>query len=289
MPGSVIPLLPMLLVTAGSTLLYMSGMVMNDYFDQPIDRRERPQRPIVAGHISENAALMLGMSLLACAVILLSLASTTAIPWMLLLVSSVLAYNLLHRSALVGPLLMAACRALVPTIAAIACAPEQRPDWSLIAFFCLPLAAYTFALSIVAHHEARQEMQATASTRMAIAATIAALAAITPLGAIATRMLPAIDWVLTSAYVICICTAGATLLVGLRNMASLRTSDAATPINPAEASATQSVAHGVMRWIAAIAIIDTASLLLLGRADLAGIAAFAFLLTIQMQRRIMGS
>ena len=53
------------LCVAGVTLLYLGGMVMNDFFDQPIDRIERPDRPIVSGRVSAQAALSLGMLLLA--------------------------------------------------------------------------------------------------------------------------------------------------------------------------------------------------------------------------------
>ncbi len=34
-----------------SALLYLSGMVLNDYFDRRQDARERPQRPIPSGRV----------------------------------------------------------------------------------------------------------------------------------------------------------------------------------------------------------------------------------------------
>jgi len=44
-----------------------------------------------------------------------------------------------------------------------------------------------------------------------------------------------------------------------------------------------------MRWIAGIACIDTASLVMLGRGELAAIAAIACIVTLLLQRRVLGS
>jgi hypothetical protein len=49
------------------------------------------------------------------------------------------------------------------------------------------------------------------------------------------------------------------------------------------------VPRGVMRWIAGIACIDTASLVMLGRGELAAIAAIACIATLLLQRRVLGS
>ena len=40
---------PTLLVAVGLSLLYVSGMYLNDAFDRDIDALERPDRPIPAG------------------------------------------------------------------------------------------------------------------------------------------------------------------------------------------------------------------------------------------------
>ncbi len=52
------------LLLAASSLLYMSGMVLNDYFDREQDARERPFRPIPSGRVSATTALTLGFVLL---------------------------------------------------------------------------------------------------------------------------------------------------------------------------------------------------------------------------------
>ena len=272
MPGSAIPVLPMTLVASGTTLLYMGGMVMNDYFDQPIDRRERPGRPIVSGQVRESSALLLAVTLITAAVLLLSAASSNAIPWMLLLVSCVTAYNLLHRSAIAGPALMACCRALVPTIAAVACSHNQQPDWNLLGFFALPLGVYTLGISIAARNEASLEAAQSDDMLLSVAASMVAVAAVLPFGAIACRLLPALNVMQGGFYALAMVGAAWLLFQGLRSMT--------LPLG---------VPRGVMRWIAAIACIDTASLVMLGRGELAAIAAIACIATLLLQRRVLGS
>ena len=272
MPGSAIPVLPMTLVASGTTLLYMGGMVMNDYFDQPIDRRERPGRPIVSGQVRESSALLLAVTLITAAVLLLSAASSNAIPWMLLLVSCVTAYNLLHRSAIAGPALMACCRALVPTIAAVACSHNQQPDWNLLGFFALPLGVYTLGISIAARNEASLEAAQSDDMLLSVAASMVAVAAVLPFGAIACRLLPALNVMQGGFYAVAMVGAAWLLFRGLRSMT--------LPLG---------VPRGVMRWIAAIACIDTASLVMLGRGELAAIAAIACIATLLLQRRVLGS
>jgi 4-hydroxybenzoate polyprenyltransferase len=272
MPGSTIAVLPMTLVAAGTMLLYMGGMVMNDYFDQPIDRRERPSRPIVSGQIRESSALLLAMTLIATAVLLLAAASSNAIPWMLLLVSCVTGYNLLHRSAIAGPALMACCRALVPTIAAIACSNNQQPDWNLLGFFALPLGVYTLGISIAARNEAAAVPVHDHDMHLSVAASMVAVAAVLPFGAVACRLLPALGAMQSAFYAAAMLGAAWLLFRGLGSM-----------------TLPGGVPRGVMRWIAGIACIDTASLVMLGRGELAAIAAIACIATLLLQRRILGS
>ena len=52
------------LLLAASSLLYMAGMVLNDFFDREQDARERPFRPIPSGKVSPGAAARLGFGML---------------------------------------------------------------------------------------------------------------------------------------------------------------------------------------------------------------------------------
>lgn len=63
--GVFVPYLPLALLMAASCGFYLGGMVLNDFFDRHIDAEERPYRPIPSGRISAQAALVLGLVLLA--------------------------------------------------------------------------------------------------------------------------------------------------------------------------------------------------------------------------------
>ena len=55
---------------ATSSLLYISGVILNDVFDLETDRRERPERPLPSGRVSLAAARRLGWRLLVLGVLL---------------------------------------------------------------------------------------------------------------------------------------------------------------------------------------------------------------------------
>src|SRR5215467_13020791 len=53
-----------------SALLYISGIVFNDYFDIEIDRKERPLRPLVTGIITSKKAFTTALAAMVAANIL---------------------------------------------------------------------------------------------------------------------------------------------------------------------------------------------------------------------------
>lgn len=264
---------PAVTAATGCVLIYVAGMMMNDYFDQPIDRRERPGRPLVSGVISENSALLVAMGLMASGVVSLSWTGSRTVPWMLLLVACVQAYNMMHRSPLVGPPLMAVCRALVPTIVAIAAAPGHQPKWPVLAFFALPLAGCTLAISLAARHEAEPEQETIrGGAGLSMAAALMGGAAVMPLGAIALALLVPTGGMRLALYAALVVAAAWWVVKGMFDL-----------VQPGRGP------RGVMGWIATLALIDAASLVLLGHLRLALIAAGCAVLTRLAQRLIAGS
>lgn len=65
--GEIHLVIPVLIV---SLFLYISGLILNDYFDAKIDRVERPSRPIPSGKVRSNEALIVSMVFMASAVFL---------------------------------------------------------------------------------------------------------------------------------------------------------------------------------------------------------------------------
>jgi len=103
------------LLVLASSLMYLAGMVLNDYFDQEQDKRERPFRPIPSGRVAARTAQRLGFGMLAAGVATSGLVAFVAGNARPVLVSVVLAgvivlYDIGAKRTPVGPVVMGACR-----------------------------------------------------------------------------------------------------------------------------------------------------------------------------------
>lgn len=54
----------LLLLIFSSIFLYVAGIILNDYFDINVDRKERPNRPLASGKITKRSALLIATSLI---------------------------------------------------------------------------------------------------------------------------------------------------------------------------------------------------------------------------------
>ncbi len=52
----------LLLLIFSSIFLYVAGIILNDYFDINVDRKERPNRPLASGQITKRNALLIATS-----------------------------------------------------------------------------------------------------------------------------------------------------------------------------------------------------------------------------------
>jgi 4-hydroxybenzoate polyprenyltransferase len=139
------------LVGAGVVFVYLAGMVLNDAFDARADAAERPGRPIPSGRVSVVRALTVGMAMLGVGTAMVAVASGAGLA--LGLAAAVLLYDLSHRLLPGAFLLMAACRAFVPVIAAVAV--SQQADTQALRWVAGGLAAYTAGISLAARDEVR--------------------------------------------------------------------------------------------------------------------------------------
>ncbi len=109
---------PLLAILMGaSALLYMAGMVLNDFFDAKVDAVERPYRPIPSGRVSRAIAGRLGAAMLIGGVALGWLASFQAGNLRAGLIASALAaavllYDAVLKQTPAGPIGMGVCRML---------------------------------------------------------------------------------------------------------------------------------------------------------------------------------
>jgi len=111
--GGVIAWNKMVFCAGASLLLYVFGMITNDYFDLEEDRRERPGRPLPSGRIDPRAALLSAFTCCALGLVLAHLASLPSLVVAALLACMILGYNAFAKlDALFGPFAMGVCRGL---------------------------------------------------------------------------------------------------------------------------------------------------------------------------------
>ena len=100
-------------LTASSVCLYWAGMALNDYADRQLDAVERPERPIPSGRVSPGTALGVATGLTAGGLGIAAAAGgkralRVAVP----LAATVWAYDFALKATPLGPVAMAATRAL---------------------------------------------------------------------------------------------------------------------------------------------------------------------------------
>jgi 4-hydroxybenzoate polyprenyltransferase len=100
-----------------STLLYLSGMVLNDVFDAEVDARDRPDRPIPSGRVSLEAATIVGWGMLTAGLAIAWFLSFKVNDWRpgvvaTLLAACILLYDGALKRTRLAPLLMGECRML---------------------------------------------------------------------------------------------------------------------------------------------------------------------------------
>ena len=76
-----------------SVFLYVSGIVLNDYFDINVDRKERPSRPLASGRITKRNALILAALSIIVGNIFAFVVSWTSLIVSILLTSIIVAYD----------------------------------------------------------------------------------------------------------------------------------------------------------------------------------------------------
>jgi 4-hydroxybenzoate polyprenyltransferase len=140
------------LVTLGVVLatFYVAGMFLNDAFDHGIDARERPERPIPSGVVSAAHVFRVGFGLLAAAVAALALlGGVAAALGGVALAAAIVLYDVRHKGNPLGPLVMAACRALVYVVVSLALTGSASTP---VLVGAAVLFAYVASLTLVAKH-----------------------------------------------------------------------------------------------------------------------------------------
>jgi 4-hydroxybenzoate polyprenyltransferase len=161
-PVASIDTLQLLLLMSSSALLYVAGIVFNDYFDIEIDLRERPYRPIPSGSIAIKKALLIGIISLISANLLAFVVGMSSLVACIILSVMIIGYDYGLKNTFVGPIAMGVTRSLniilgaSPTLFVVILAYNHTNANYLLAriiFVSISLFVYTLAISLLSRKE----------------------------------------------------------------------------------------------------------------------------------------
>jgi 4-hydroxybenzoate polyprenyltransferase len=140
-----------------SALLYVAGIVFNDYFDIEIDLRERPYRPLPSKSITTKKALLIGIISLLSANLLAFLAGVSSFVVCIVLSAIVIGYDYRLKNTLIGPIVMGSTRSLNIILGAspalFAAILTNENILVRIMFVSLSLLAYVLSISLLSRKE----------------------------------------------------------------------------------------------------------------------------------------
>lgn len=253
-----------LLAGIGLSLLYVSGMYLNDAFDRDIDAKERPSRPIPAGLISVDTVFVAGFGLMLAGLAFVLWAGAVARPstgWQPMLAglglgAAILFYDWHHKSNALSPFFMGLCRVLAYLTAGFAAV--RHPSGMLMVAALVSLC-YLIGLTYVAKQESLNRL-GSLWPLLFLAAPVAYGSS--QLGNGGWAVLP---------YLIALVTWIGAALYFLKRRAK------------------GDVPRAVVGLIAGIALVDALLLATAGATGASGLAVLCFLLTLAMQRWVSGT
>jgi UbiA prenyltransferase family len=144
----------LLALIISSVLLYASGIVLNDYFDVKVDKKERPGRPLASGSIAVRSALILAASSITAANILTLFVGWTSFIVSCVLTSVIFGYNYrLKRNAIINPLVMGTARFLNVIMGGSSALGVVPTMDMMLVFVGYCLFLYTAAISVLSRME----------------------------------------------------------------------------------------------------------------------------------------
>jgi 4-hydroxybenzoate polyprenyltransferase len=144
----------LLALIISSVLLYASGIVLNDYFDMKVDKKERPGRPLASGSIAVRSALILAASSITAANILTLFVGWTSFIVSCVLTSVIFGYNYrLKRNAISNPLVMGTARFLNVILGGSSALGVVPAMDMMLVFVGYCLFLYTAAISVLSRME----------------------------------------------------------------------------------------------------------------------------------------
>ncbi len=156
------------LLILSSLMMYISGIVFNDYFDFETDLRERPNRPLPSRRVTKKGALIIALISLISANILALVVSTASFIISIILSFIVISYDFKLKNTILGPLTMGSARFLNIILGASPALFVIATSYNLllrIVSVSLFLFVYIIAISLLSKKEVDVEsLQKTSKT-----------------------------------------------------------------------------------------------------------------------------
>ncbi len=166
-----------LMVSSG--LLYVGGIVLNDYFDVEIDKRERPSRPLPSGNISKRHALAIAMVALLIANTIALVVGPISLAVSLVLTFTIIAYDYRLKHGIFGPFAMGGARFLNVILGA---SPVllyiNNHSYAIVGAAAASLFLYIVVITILSKKEAGNERPNSTIASLIVFGVISVVAAL---------------------------------------------------------------------------------------------------------------
>lgn len=134
-----------------SALLYLSGIVFNDYFDIEVDRKERPFRPLPSGKVTKQKAFIIAVASMIIANGLAYSVSAASMVIAILLSATVIAYDYRLKATVIGPMTMGCARFLnvfLGASPALLAVMILHNNFSLVRILVVSMSVFLYVLAI---------------------------------------------------------------------------------------------------------------------------------------------
>jgi 4-hydroxybenzoate polyprenyltransferase len=148
--------LQLFLLVSSSMLIYISGIVFNDYFDIETDLKERPYRPLPSGRIAKRTAFTIGVVSMISANLIAFGAGLNSCVVSALISAIVIGYDYRLKKTNAGPIAMGLARSLNVILGASPAVYLVLQNYNLLArviFISLSAFAYIFSISLLSRKE----------------------------------------------------------------------------------------------------------------------------------------
>ena len=140
-----------------SSLLYLAGIVFNDYFDIEIDKKERLTRPLPSGKITKRKALTIAISSIIAANVITLVINWTSFVIAVILTTIIIAYDYgLKNNNITGPITMGLARSINVILGASPALPTlllSTASSKMLLFIATSMFLYVVAIGILSKQE----------------------------------------------------------------------------------------------------------------------------------------